>query len=272
VLYPHAEVKPNKIDNKYEVNDGKEMVCNKADIDNSFNVKDIAMGAYTQEMLDRDFKMEMKQEPDDEDMEGMDDNFTSEQSNDAILAAKIKQEILENFEGRKSIGNIGQDGRHYCIVCAASYKTRDNLYRHFKNIHMGAKGKEWDRVPCPNCSQFIVKKCLKKHIENKHLNPLKNKDICCDLCEYKSYRLSDMKRHKEHVHSEDRKYVCEKCSQKFKWKGDLKVHMDSHIYRDCTVCGYFAPKRTGLIVHLKKMHPEVDLETYFPEGATEIFW
>ena len=78
----------------------------------------------------------------------------------------------------------------------------------------------------------------------------------CEFCDYKTPKLSHIKRHKM-VHI-GKKYKCEKCPKSFNEKGKLKIHMNSkhkgHAKYKCDVCYRTFSSKGGIVYHQQTKH------------------
>ena len=79
---------------------------------------------------------------------------------------------------------------------------------------------------------------------------------CCEFCDYKTPKLSHIKRHKM-VHI-GKKYKCEKCPKSFNEKGKLKTHMNAkhkgHAKYKCDVCFRMFSSKGGIVYHQQTKH------------------
>ena len=87
-----------------------------------------------------------------------------------------------------------------------------------------------------------AKGTLKRHINTVH-DKLRNH--VCDECEFAASQKSNLRRHKEEVHSVgDKKFKCAQCPYQTTLRGSLQVHiegMHDNIRKYvCEDCGYAA--------------------------------
>lgn len=79
---------------------------------------------------------------------------------------------------------------------------------------------------------------------------------CCEFCDYKTPKLSHIKRHKM-IHT-GKKYKCDKCPKSFNEKNKLKVHMNSkhkgHAKYKCEVCYRTFSSKGGIVYHMQTKH------------------
>ncbi|GAB0099716.1 hypothetical protein DMENIID0001_156030 [Sergentomyia squamirostris] len=138
-----------------------------------------------------------------------------------------------------------------CDICSKSFKTRDILHRHVKNVH-GTDG----NFRCSDCpKKFKAKQYLMAHqaIHNDNLT-LKcsickeifssrhrlqyhrrlfhnEKTFDCSICSMKFKMLSSFKGHMS-IHSEERPFQCQLCQRKFKMQRYYRGHMRMHELKD----------------------------------------
>ena len=79
---------------------------------------------------------------------------------------------------------------------------------------------------------------------------------CCDVCDYKTPKLSHIKRHKM-IHT-GKKFKCDQCPKSFNEKNKLKVHMNSkhkgHAKYKCEVCYRTFSSKGGIVYHMQTKH------------------
>ena len=78
----------------------------------------------------------------------------------------------------------------------------------------------------------------------------------CEFCDYKTPKLSHIKRHKM-IHT-GKKFKCDKCPKSFNEKNKLKVHMNSkhkgHAKYKCEVCLRTFSSKGGIVYHMQTKH------------------
>lgn len=105
-----------------------------------------------------------------------------------------------------------------CEHCDQRFDTRSNLERHQK-LHLTTK----KSFICDHCGlEYYTLAALKEHTATKH-NPSGKKLHECEVCKKSFVSRGLYKRHIV-VHSEDRPFHCEHCSNAFK----LKTHLVRH--------------------------------------------
>ena len=88
---------------------------------------------------------------------------------------------------------------------------------------------------CRFCEKhYKVKKCLDRHVREKHFDPNKNADfiedlgsigdIKCEHCDKVFKRSFCLERHVSTVHSLEKSFFCSKCEMKFTRKDSLNTH------------------------------------------------
>jgi uncharacterized Zn-finger protein len=78
------------------------------------------------------------------------------------------------------------------------------------------------------------------------------------LCDYSSYKRSDLERNSKGVHLAIKDFKCDICDQAFSRKGHLNDHVNSvHMNltrHSCDLCDYSSYKRSDLERHSKGVH------------------
>ena len=94
---------------------------------------------------------------------------------------------------------------HVCRTCGESFAFEGEWKQHrFKHRRIAA-------FPCNQC----IKRFMRKGELTKHLKAHENKDYNCDQCRYMTKDPRNLKQHLKR-HSDDRPYVCMRCTVSFK--------------------------------------------------------
>ena len=125
-----------------------------------------------------------------------------------------------------------------CQRCNEKYASLETLNKHLCKR---------EKVPCPKCGKYYPRKGL-----TKHMLIHSEKNLKCELCEYKTSDKDHLTFHKK-IHGE-KKYICDICSKGFSNKIILKGHIRTH--EEKVTCPYCGGKYTPLILttHIKFKH------------------
>ena len=88
----------------------------------------------------------------------------------------------------------------------------------------------------------------------------------CEQCDYKTFKLQNLKRHIKSVHEGECPYPCNQCDYKAKEKSKLSRHMRSvhegERPNHCTQCDYKAYEKSNLIKHVMLVHESEQSMSY----------
>ncbi|XP_055624727.1 transcription factor grauzone-like [Toxorhynchites rutilus septentrionalis] len=133
-----------------------------------------------------------------------------------------------------------------CKFCSEEFDSFDRLQRHTRKSH-SSRGS----ITC--CNRVFYKKCkIIEHIDS-HLNP---NQFHCGLCNksYSNKYYLDLHNLRKHCINEEKPYKCEKCGQGFPKEWLLKVHYNTHIQAECTICHKVLANASTLKIHMVNMH------------------
>ncbi|XP_064629375.1 uncharacterized protein LOC135488651 isoform X2 [Lineus longissimus] len=129
-----------------------------------------------------------------------------------------------------------------CTVCAKKFTRKAHLKRHlrihdpekpFKCPHCDYRGCEKSDITKHLLIHEEPKHCCEvcgksfRHIKNKELHLKRHKgqrDYKCGVCDFYGYTFTDIRKHIERKHSENRIIACEKCGSTFKSEIMLREH------------------------------------------------
>lgn len=136
------------------------------------------------------------------------------------------------------------DYGYKCDMCGTKFSRSQSLLRHRK-IHS-----EKQTSMCDLCGKkFHLVTRLKLHIENVHM---KLKKFNCNICDMKFKYKVNLLEH-QNVHTNTRPFMCDVCGKSFKQSASLAVHKIFHTDVFPFVCQYCRKKfrrKSDLKVHL----------------------
>ena len=95
---------------------------------------------------------------------------------------------------------------------------------------------------------------LRIHIKAVHL---KIKDYKCEECDYRTAHSAQLKLHIKSVHLKIKDYKCEECGAKYSTSSGLKSHVNAKhegVIYSCDLCVYMATQLVNLMRHIKAVH------------------
>ena len=121
-------------------------------------------------------------------------------------------------------------GSHVCNECNVTFKTRNVLKMHIKNIHKNI-------FQCSKCEfTFNTVKKLQKHFELLH-----GEGVQCRFCDRVLKNKESLRKHVAKFHNKKNKqtkkcrevpsaegFKCKECFKSFKWPGSLRKHRAQH--------------------------------------------
>ena len=132
--------------------------------------------------------------------------------------------------------------------CDFTSRTKENLTAHLRGKHAKL------RYSCPICKVTIPRREKQDHLKI-HSD---QGSFCCDVCDFKSSFIHQVKNHKSVAHS-GIMFDCtfEGCQYKTARKNSLRLHNENlhlKIKYPCEVCGHFATTISNLSQHKRSKH------------------
>ncbi len=160
-----------------------------------------------------------------------------------------------------------------CEVCGSLFGDAGSLKRHAARAHRAATGK--GPVYCSQCSASLKnEQNLRRHIAVCHSGSQENR---CDMCSASFSSRGSLRIHQQTVHSvpsaskngrkangrprggvtkpkAEKSFLCDMCTDTFKWKGNLKRHRElRHLQLrpfECHICHASFGTKSNMRVHL----------------------
>ncbi|CAG5035381.1 unnamed protein product [Parnassius apollo] len=159
--------------------------------------------------------------------------------------------------------NVSLNSKLQCHDCGSFFKSKCKLRVHWKKTHLLSS------LICPSCKRaFKSYKAYHTHIKTKRksctvaasgmINIIgvgKARVFHCKECAYKTKRVKDIQTHLV-IHSGDRPFQCEMCSNTFTQLSSLQTHKESahkeyKMEITCHFCGKFVKGRVKVYRHLR---------------------
>ncbi|RZF39473.1 hypothetical protein LSTR_LSTR000994 [Laodelphax striatellus] len=177
------------------------------------------------------------------------------------------------------IGKDSASGKYACPKCGNLYSKGSSVRTHLK-YECGVEpkfscgeGSEVKRHRCEGCGRhYRWKRGLFQH---QKYECGKDPIFSCCFCPFRSKRREGLKAHKlkkhfdiiklslEYVADEDRRYECETCGKRYRWKAGLAQHQKYECGTDpkfsCMHCSFKSRRRNGLKLHLINKHQDPSL-------------
>ena len=143
-----------------------------------------------------------------------------------------------------------------CSLCEHSTDTPGNMSKHMKSHFPDEK-----TLKCDICGKLFGNKAhLERHLQI-HNSSLKKK-FSCEKCSQSFLEKYNLKQHVDNVHNNVQRFVCKECGEKLRKRCDLTFHIEIN-HPDtavpnpewkCIECGKFYPHSRALKTHKKLVH------------------
>jgi len=174
-----------------------------------------------------------------------------------------EREIKQHFsEEHVNVENCVENGRLYnkdqdCYTCPLCRKDvcRNQKSSIYFTYHMKKCAGETRTVTrtCDKCNKTFNKYNTFTNHQLYFCSDNQNNGFICHICSTVIKTKRELDTHVKYVHSTVRQFECEQCQKRFKRKGDLVVHMQSHTAAPgffCEKCGKSFFKKRNLKSHL----------------------
>ena len=139
--------------------------------------------------------------------------------------------------------------------CGHSSRYPNNIKKHMR------KHSQYRPFPCEVCGvAFKTNSSLKTHA----LQHTDDKPILCTMCPFRCKRNTELRSHTIYTHTTEKKFECEVCGLKTKFKSDLTKHLKTHLRPDervpakCDICGKVCRDKITLKRHIDYAHRTED--------------
>jgi hypothetical protein len=185
------------------------------------------------------------------------EKFSCPQCSTEFLYRFSLNKHLKSVHGVNSIRNPILMARKFeCNQCKAIFQSESEMKIHKEYQH----NDEVSRTEIHQCrickTSCKTKYKLKRHIDEKHNNPMPFK---CEVCLRTYARKEHLKRHRISSH-ESTKYICEVCNEEFTRKDALtrhrKIHSDDRF--QCPCCNAMFYRYDKYVRHRKYVHKKFD--------------
>ena len=107
--------------------------------------------------------------------------------------------------------NVGKiEFMNQCEHCDQEFKYLFMKTAHVKKVHEKVK---IENLKCDFCNAtYKAQYNLVSHIERNH----QAKTLSCNMCDYTTKVTRNLKRHKNMIHTNDKRYGCDICEKQFK--------------------------------------------------------
>lgn len=132
-----------------------------------------------------------------------------------------------------------------CQECGKTFKSKDRLHRH-SYCHM-------KRFICDICGkEFSHSAMLKKHVQHIHIN---ERNFLCPICDFAAKSKEYLNRHMlRHDNSDENKIECTVCKKLLKTRNSFKIHMKRHEDDrkfQCSLCDKKYVVKSQLDIHFR---------------------
>lgn len=158
-----------------------------------------------------------------------------------------------------------------CKLCEKSFVDGACLKKHKQLVHfiytsdtavpipgsnrVQQKKKPLKTYQCDSCSKvFIRSHGLKSHMKRFHKEAVESKEEICDQCAKVFKSLLTLRAHQKSCHNENCDPItCSACGKVFKNKEKFYFHEQTHLQKQCSVCGVMVTKK-HIKYHMMQNH------------------
>lgn len=154
-------------------------------------------------------------------------------NNEEVNAARTECDLCER-EVTNATHNLtkhqDRSGRYVCHRCPRSFKRPHCLDRHIRNVcYLGRKFPSRE----PKLEEYLCAECGKKFSQKivftRHAFACKNeRSFKCSVCGSGFNYRTNMARHMQIMHTDEKRYLCNICAKRFKTKKGLSQHEITH--------------------------------------------
>ncbi|XP_017777796.1 PREDICTED: gastrula zinc finger protein XlCGF26.1-like [Nicrophorus vespilloides] len=168
--------------------------------------------------------------------------------------------------------SVHADMRNFdCTVCSEKFFNETELKIHMKchacfqdnledknNPELGGNSDEYGPIESRTCSEcgkiFKCRSDMVKHLKQHKVLENNSKRGICEYCDFISETSYMLFKHKETVHDDQRKAVCEECGKRFFTEQRLRAHTKIHKEVKefvCEVCGWAFRDYCNMKMHMR---------------------
>lgn len=170
------------------------------------------------------------------------------------------------------IAHVGSHNQSYCCdYCGKTFTKHEFMKNHVIQHVFGSQKKEYKKIICELCSQWVQKDRMKRHIYQFHSD---KKDFKCEECG-KEFKYSNSLRDHLDIHRNNPRFKCEHCGKKFfnytNWKNHMLRHTDPDRFK-CSICDERYSNAKSLANHTLRIHDEKKEKLQCPNSNCEKFY
>ena len=184
--------------------------------------------------------------------------YKCRQCDQVFIKGKMRDFLFHLTKDHK-IGNF----QHFCDQCPQSFKSKNVLNSHIKNVHQKIKRKTVEKS-CDICAKVFTSHegydGHMKSVHNEYKITAKHLVKSCDKCDTKFTEPQNFDEHVKICLHQNKNFKCKFCDTNWNSNSSLEFHMvidHKKILHVCDICGVILRDRTSLNKHKKSIHENV---------------